>query len=88
MSVQHIPAKPAVTELRPVTVAPATPEQYVVTLSLHEALILAALSGCTGNDDGGLFFALVEHPLYEAYKNQRDEKHPLLDFNFEDLTNA
>ena len=74
MPVTHVPAKPAVTKI--VEVSPATPEKYVLELTLHQALCLAALSGGTGGpidaDDGGLWSALNEHPLYAGYRAERE----------------
>lgn len=87
MPVTHVPAQPAVTKI--VEVSPATPEKYVLELTLHQALCLAVLSGTTGdpNDDGGLWEALCGHPLYRAYREEREaaateERSPF----FKDLT--
>lgn len=73
MPVTHVPAQPAVTKI--VEVSPATPEKYVLELTLHQALCLAALSGTTAalNDDGGLWQALCNHPLYQAYRDEREK---------------
>lgn len=71
MPVTHVPAKPAVTRI--VEVSTATPEKYVLELTLHQALCLAVLSGTiAGTDDGGLWEAMCGHPLYEAYRAERD----------------
>lgn len=89
MPVTHVPAQPAVTKI--VEVSPATPEKYVVELTLHQALCLAVLSGTTASldDDGGLWRALCNHPLYEAYRAERekaeDEGRPPY---FKDLTDS
>lgn len=72
MPVTHVPAQPAVTKI--VEVSPATPEKYVVELTLHQALSLAVLSGTSDVvDDGGLWAALCDHPLYEAYRAEREK---------------
>lgn len=45
-------------------------------LTLHQALCLAALSGGTygrPDDDGGLWSALSDHPLYAGYSAQRKQ---------------
>lgn len=75
MPVTHVPAQPAVTKI--VEVSPATPEKYVLELTLHQALCLAALSGGTGGrldaDDGGLWNALNDHPLYGEYRAECEQ---------------
>lgn len=73
MPVTHVPAQPAVTKI--VEVSPATPEKYVLELTLHQALCLAVLSGTTAatDDDGGLWEALCGHPLYRAYRDEREK---------------
>lgn len=66
MSFELTPAKPAVTQT--VTLQPATPATVTVTVSLHEALILAAVQGAsTGQCPGTLYHGLKGHALFEGY---------------------
>ena len=46
-----------------------------ITLPLHSALCFAAISGHTPANfaDGGLHAALSGHPLYTAYKAEREQ---------------
>lgn len=72
MPVTHVPAQPAVTKI--VEVSPATPEKYVLELTLHQALCLAVMAGTTAalDDDGGLWEAMRDHPLYRMYRDEQE----------------
>lgn len=86
MPVTHVPTQPAVTKI--VEVSPATPEKYVLELTLHQALCLAVLSGATAatDDDGGLWEALCGHPLYRDEREKaKDKGRPPF---FKDLTGS
>ena len=66
MSFELTPAKPAVTQT--VTLKPATPATVTVTVSLHEALILAAVQGAaTGQCPSTFYTGLKGHALFEGY---------------------
>jgi hypothetical protein len=58
------PAKPAVTKV----VEAAQPPSVTVTVSLHEALLIAAMQGlCNGSHPSMFYQHLRHHDLFEAY---------------------
>lgn len=66
MSFELTPAKPAVTQT--VTIKPATPATVTVTVSLHEALVLAAVQGAsTGQCPDTFYNGLKGHSLFAGY---------------------
>lgn len=66
MSFELTPAKPAVTQT--VTLQPATPATVTVTVSLHEALVLAAVQGASTWQPPGTFYkGLSKHALFTEY---------------------
>lgn len=51
----------------------ATPTVVTATLTLHQALIIAAFDGALSGDEPlGFYEELGEHPLYEKYKAERE----------------
>lgn len=66
MSFELTPAKPAVTQT--VTLQPATLATVTVTVSLHEALVLAAVQGAsTGQSPDTFYKGLSKHALFTEY---------------------
>ena len=66
MSFELTPAKPAVTQT--VTLKPAVPATVTATVSLHEALLLAAVQGAsTGKCPLTFYEGLKDHALFAEY---------------------
>lgn len=74
-SVTINPGQPA--EYQQVLVKPATNPTVSVTLSLHDALVLASLEGGAltyDSVDTGLYYTLCNHPRYAAYQTLRNNQ--------------